>query len=212
VKDIFVVDKPQGMTSHDVVNFVRKVYNIRKVGHCGTLDPLATGVLVILVGKATRLSSQLVSDDKEYITTMKLGITTDTQDSTGKIMATSKLDGIVGDDIREAILSFKGMQEQVPPMVSAKRHKGRRLYELARKGIEVKRAPHPIEVKGIEVINIQMPYVEFKIVCSKGTYIRTLCHDIGERLRCGAHMTSLRRTRSGNFHIKDALTLEQLHR
>lgn len=207
---ILVIDKPSGMTSHDVIDFIRRRCGIKKVGHCGTLDPLATGVLVILLEKMTKLSSRLSSDEKEYITTMRLGISTDTQDVAGKIIKTANPDGITPERIKEVILSFKGKQEQVAPMVSAKRHKGDRLYKLARKGITVQRKPHPIDIKDIKILKISKPEVDFRVVCSRGTYIRTLCHDIGQRLGCGAHMTALRRIRSGRFHIKDALSLEEL--
>lgn len=207
---ILVIDKPSGMTSHDIVDFVRRRFGIRRVGHCGTLDPLATGVLVILLEKMTKLSSKFSSDDKEYIATMKLGIATDTQDAEGKIIKTASPDGITPEEIKEVILSFKGKQEQLPPMVSAKRHCGRRLYQLARRGITIKREPQRIDIEDIEILKISKPEVDFRIVSSKGTYIRTLCHDIGQRLGCGAHLTALRRIRSGRFHIKDAISLEEL--
>lgn len=207
---ILIIDKPSGMSSHDVVDFIRRRFNIRKVGHCGTLDPLATGVLVILLDKATKLSSQLSGQDKEYICKMKLGVSTDTQDASGKVVQTSNLDGINRQMIREAVLSFKGRQEQTPPMVSARHYKGKRLYKLARKGIFIKRRPRQIEIKDIEILKISAPEVDFRVVSSKGTYIRTLCHDIGQRLGCGGHMKALRRIKSGSFHIKDAVSLTSL--
>lgn len=209
---ILVIDKPSGMTSHDIVDFVRRRYRIKKVGHCGTLDPMATGVLVVLLGKATKLSSKLSGEDKEYICTVTLGVSTDTQDVTGNILRASDLDDISSDKVREVILSFKGKQEQIPPMMSAKRYNGKRLYKLARNGIAIRREPHPIDIKEIEILKISKPEADFRIVCSKGTYIRTLCHDMGERLGCGAHMAALRRIRSGRFHIKDALSLGELGR
>lgn len=204
---ILIIDKPSGMTSHDIVNFVRGRLGIKKVGHCGTLDPLATGVLVLLLDKMTKLSSKFSSDDKEYITTMRLGISTDTQDASGQTIKTARVDSLTAERIKEAVLSFKGRQQQLPPMISAKHHKGKRLYELARQGITVKREPRQIDIKDIEILRLSKAEVEFRVTCSKGTYIRTLCHDIGEKLGCGAHMKALRRIRSGAFHIKDAISL-----
>jgi tRNA pseudouridine55 synthase len=208
--NILIVDKPAGMTSHDVVDCVRRKFNIKKVGHCGTLDPMATGVLVILTGKATKLSAKLSCDDKEYICSMKLGISTDTHDSTGTITRQNTAEGISSKHINETILSFMGHQKQIPPMVSAKYHKGQRLYKLARKGIVVERDPVDIEIKCIDIISVSVDDIQLSITCSKGTYIRTLCHDIGKKLGCGAHMSSLRRIRSGEFHIKDAVELQDI--
>jgi tRNA pseudouridine55 synthase len=207
---IIIIDKPAGMTSHDVVDFVRRKLGIKKVGHCGTLDPMATGVLVILTDKATKLSAGLSSDDKEYICRLTLGISTDTHDSTGSIIKKRPIEGITEQSIKEAILSFGGKQKQTPPMVSAKYHKGERLYKLARKGIVVHRDPVDIEIKDIDIISMADDTIMLKVSCSKGTYIRTLCHDIGKKLGCGAHMSSLRRTRSGNFHINDAMPLKDI--
>lgn len=200
------------MTSHDVVDFARRRLCIRKVGHCGTLDPIATGVLVLLLGSSTKLSAKLSADDKEYLCTMRLGSSTDTQDRSGRILKRAGTSNLAEDAIREAVLSFKGIQQQMPPMVSAKHHKGKRLYELARRGVEVERRSRTIEIKEIELLEIRRPDVRFRVVCSKGTYIRTLCHDIGEGLGCGAHMEQLRRIRSGRFHIDDAVSLEDLRK
>jgi len=205
-----IIDKPEGITSHDVVNHARKVFKMRKIGHCGTLDPMATGVLVLLLGKATKLQAKLSASDKEYICTICLGIATDSHDATGKLIKETPIRGLEIEEIKKTIFSFKGKQGQIPPMVSAKYHNGKRLYKLARKGIEVERKPQDIEVKEIEIIDIKLPEVVFRVNCSKGTYIRTLCNDIGRRLGCGAHMSKLRRIRSGQFHIKDALTLDEL--
>jgi tRNA pseudouridine55 synthase len=207
---ILIIDKPAGMTSHDVVDFVRRRLCIKKVGHCGTLDPMATGVLVILLGKATKLSAVLSSDDKEYICSLTLGESTDTHDGTGKIIKRMPVEGIKYDLAKDTILSFKGRQKQTPPMVSAKHHNGKRLYALARKGIIVERKPVDIDIKDIHILSISGNVIELKIVCSKGTYIRTLCDDIGKKLGCGAHMSALRRTRSGEFCIKDAKILEDI--
>jgi tRNA pseudouridine55 synthase len=206
--DIIIIDKPKGMTSHDVIDIVRKRFKVKKAGHCGTLDPMATGVLVVMMNKATKLSAALCADDKEYICKMTLGSATDTHDVTGRIMEERGMEGIDTNIIKDIILSFKGRQKQLPPMVSAKHHKGERLYNLARKGIIVKRNPVDIEVKAIEIISISGNCIELRITCTKGTYIRTLCHDIGEKIGCGAHMSALRRIRSGRFHIKDAIKLE----
>lgn len=210
INGILLVDKPQGLTSHDVVDFVRKKFNIKKVGHCGTLDPIATGLLVILLGNATKLASSYLNDDKKYLCTMKLGEITDTQDAEGKIVTKKNFEGITKDEINKVIKSFEGDGEQIPPMVSAKHYRGVRLYTLARQGFEVKRFPKKISIYSIKVLAIDLPFVEFIMQSSKGTYIRTLCHDIGGRLGCGAHMHSLRRLASGRFKIEDAHTLEKL--
>jgi tRNA pseudouridine55 synthase len=209
-ENILIIDKPQGMTSHDVVDYVRRKRGIKKVGHCGTLDPMATGVLVILLGKATKLSAMLTSDDKEYICSLTLGESTDTHDATGKIIEKIPVEGITDDLIKGIILSFKGRQKQIPPMVSAKHHNGKRLYDLARKGIIVERKPVDIDIKDIRIMSISGNNIGLKIICSKGTYIRTLCNDIGKKLGCGAHMSALRRTRSGEFCIEDAKILEDI--
>ena len=205
--NVLIIDKPAGMTSHDVVDAVRRKLKVKRVGHCGTLDPMATGVLVLVMNKATKLSAELSADDKEYLCSISIGITTDTHDATGKLISQKGVDALDTKTIRDAILSFRGKLKQVPPMLSAKHHKGERLYNLARKGITVKRDPVDVEIKDIEVLNIKDNEAAFRLVCSKGTYVRTLCHDIGERLGCGAHMKSLRRIRSGSFHIKDAVSL-----
>jgi len=210
MSNILIVDKPSGMTSHDVVDFARKRLGIKKMGHCGTLDPMATGVLVLLLDKATKLSAKLSNDEKEYVCAMELGSSTDTQDASGRILKTSDTAGLTEDAVKGALLSFKGEQEQIPPMVSAKHHKGVRLYKLARRGIEVERQPRLIEIKEIEFITMSGQDVKFRVTCSKGTYIRTLCHDVGERLGSGAHMKQLRRIRSGDYRIADALKLEEL--
>jgi tRNA pseudouridine55 synthase len=207
---ILVVDKPPGMTSHDVVLFIRRRFGIGKVGHAGTLDPMATGVLVLLIGDATKLSSRLVSDIKEYRAEMKLGETTLTGDSDGDLAATSSVAGITGEKIKEAIGSFLGEIEQVPPMVSAVKHKGERLYKLARRGITVERKPRTVTIHEITTEKIALPLVNFRVRCSKGTYIRKLAEDIGQKLGCGAHLTSLERTASGRYDIKDAVRLERL--
>jgi len=208
--DIIIIDKPSGMTSHDVVAIARRTLKIKKIGHCGTLDPMATGVLVLVLNKATKLSASFCADDKEYVCLMKLGVVTDTQDASGEVISSNSTEAIDGSVIEDTILSFQGKQEQIPPMISAKHHNGTRLYKLARKGIVVEREPVEIEIKDIEVINIADDEAEFRVVCSKGTYIRTLCHDIGKKLGCGAHMKALRRIRSGKFCIEDAIALKDI--
>ncbi len=207
---ILVVDKPKGLTSHDVVDIVRRALKTRRVGHAGTLDPIATGVLVVMVGGATRRSSELSGEDKEYSATMKLGEATDTGDASGKVIKTSALNGIGASAVEEAVMSFKGEIEQTPPMYSAVKHKGKTLYKLARKGITVARKPRRVNIKKISVVEVRLPEVDLSVVCSKGTYVRQLCADIGERLGCGAHMTALRRTRSGDFDISQAVSVESL--
>lgn len=207
---ILVVDKPKGMTSHDVVDFIRKKFGIKKVGHAGTLDPAVTGVLIILIGKATKLSAQFVNDDKEYEATLALGIKTDSGDAEGKILFEGDYNKITEGQIKDVFESFKGRLEQVPPMVSALRFKGKRLYELARQGREVPRKPRTIHIKELKIKNIKIPYVDFSVMCSKGTYIRKLCEDIGDNLGCGGHLYYLRRLRSGEFSLKRSVTMEGL--
>lgn len=209
---ILVIDKPKGPTSHDIVLLIRRAFNIKKVGHAGTLDPMATGILVMLLGTATKLSNQLMSDEKEYEGVLKLGERTDTYDSQGKIVSKKSVPEFNKNDIEIVLNSFKGVVEQVPPMVSAIKHKGRKLYELARQGVEIKRKPRQITIHAIEIKNINLPYIGFSVQCSKGTYIRALASDIGDKLGCGAHLTELRRTRSGNFTLKDTISIEELEK
>ncbi|MBN1871567.1 MAG: tRNA pseudouridine(55) synthase TruB [Candidatus Omnitrophica bacterium] len=207
---IIILDKPKGITSHDAVNLVRCLYKTKRVGHAGTLDPLATGVLVILLGKSTKLSQHIVNSNKEYDITMKLGVSTDTGDALGKVITESPLKGMDEVLIKNTIMAFEGETKQIPPMYSAVKHKGVSLYKLARKGIAVERQPRLIYIEHIEVKKIEMPYVSFKAICSKGTYIRQLCVDIGARLGCGAHVTELRRVSSGDFHLDDAISFDEL--
>lgn len=207
---ILVIDKPKSMTSHDVVDIVRRLFNTRRVGHAGTLDPIATGVLVVLVGEATGRSRHLSGQDKEYAAVMRLGVTTDTADAFGKVIDSSDTQGIGAEEIREAIMSFKGEIEQVPPMFSAVKFKGKSLYKWARKGVTVHREPRRVIIKELSVKSADPPDVAFDVVCSKGTYIRQLCADIGLKLGCGAHMSKLKRIRSGDFHISQAIGLHRL--
>lgn len=207
---ILVVDKPKGMTSHDVVDFIRRHFNIEKAGHAGTLDPAVTGVLVILIGKATKLSPELTSGDKEYEATLTLGKKTDSGDAEGKILFESDTSKITEESIRNVFRSFEGEIEQVPPMVSALRHKGKRLYELARKGKEVPRQPRKVHIKELKIKRIEVPDIDFAVTCSKGTYIRKLCDDIGDKLGCGGYLSYLRRVRAGEFTLDKSVLMDKL--
>lgn len=201
---IIIVNKEKNMTSHDCVNIVRRALKIKRVGHTGTLDPMATGVLPICIGKATKIADYISLGDKEYIAEFKLGLTTDTYDITGEVKATSDVE-VTKDEIIEAINSFVGIIYQVPPMYSAKKVKGKKLYELAREGIEINRDPVRIEIKSIDILKINMEekLISIKVFCSKGTYIRSLINDIGEKLGTYAVMTELERTKSGMFDIEN---------
>lgn len=200
--------KPPGMTSHDVINFLRKSLKIRKIGHSGTLDPAAAGVLPVFIGKATKAIEFFEHDDKEYIAELTLGINTDTSDITGNIIKTCKVDASIC-DIKQILKRFVGDIEQIPPMYSAVHYKGKRLYELARKGVTVKREPRKVTIKSIKFLDYKNPKIMFKVCCSKGTYIRTLCEDIGNELGCGGHLSCLIRTRSGVFTIEESVSLEE---
>ncbi len=207
---ILIINKQSGMTSHDVVAGIRRILKTKKVGHTGTLDPDATGVLVACVGRATKLSSFLMATRKEYIAGMVLGVRTESQDGSGKVI--SKTEEIPAEklQVENVLKELTGEIDQIPPMVSAVRHRGKKLYELARRGQEVERQPRKVTVYSIELLNFSPPEIRFRVECSKGTYIRTLCSDIGDMLGCGAHQASLVRTRSGPFSIDDAVTLEEL--
>lgn len=214
VSGVLIVNKPAGITSHDVVRRIRKLYNTKKVGHTGTLDPIAEGVLCVLVGRAAKAAEYLVSDDKEYIAGLKLGITTDTEDITGNII--QKFEGKLPDfnDLQSVLGSFLGEIKQVPPMYSAIKVQGKKLYEYARENIEVERQPRKITIYDIKADIIDEKNGEYSLTvrCSKGTYIRTLCADIGKNLGCGGVMSSLLRTKSGTFSLKDAITLDELEK
>ena len=207
---VLILNKPEGITSHDAVNKIRRIFKTKKVGHTGTLDPMATGVLPILVGHAVKASSFLVTDTKGYTAGMRLGVETDTQDTSGKILC-EKAVSCTDEEIREAILSFQGESKQVPPMYSALKVGGKKLCDLARQGIEVEREARDIYIE--KIFNIKKTsdtLWEFSVVCSKGTYIRTLISDIGKKLGCGGAMSSLRRDMSGSFSIENASTLEEV--
>ncbi|EDK33476.1 tRNA pseudouridine(55) synthase TruB [Clostridium kluyveri] len=206
---ILNINKPEGMTSFDVVRKVRFMLKNEKVGHTGTLDPMASGVLPICVGRATKFADYMVESKKIYLAELRLGITTETYDREGSVVNTRGV-YLKKKDIIEEILSFQGEIEQVPPMYSALKVNGRRLYELARKGIEIERKKRKITIYSIDIVNIELPYVSFKVTCSKGTYIRSLCNDIGNNLNCGGTMWNLKRLSTGNFNIADSIALEYL--
>lgn len=205
---ILLVNKPAGMTSHDVVMRVRKALKTKKVGHCGTLDPDATGVLVICVNKATKAIQFLTADHKEYIATLSLGKATDTYDASGKIIKETKFNGV--NNVEKVFESFLGKQKQFPPMYSAIKVNGKKLYEYARENKEVKIKPRDIEIKELEILKIKDNEIKFRVVCSKGTYIRSLCVDIAEKLGYPGHMKTLIRTKSGNFDLKDCYSLADI--
>ena len=199
------VNKPLGITSHDVVYNLRRILGIKKIGHTGTLDPDASGVLPMCIGRATKLAEFLMASDKQYLAELTLGAFTDTQDKSGNVIESFEVN-VSKDDIISAANEFVGEIEQIPPMFSAVKHEGKRLYELAREGKSVERTPRLIKISGIEIKNIDLDKktVTMLVNCSKGTYIRTLCNDIGKRLGCGAYMSALERTKSGRFEIGDA--------
>jgi len=206
---ILNVYKPAGMTSHDVVAILRRLTRMKRIGHTGTLDPMATGVLPVCLGKATRIVEFLSSEDKSYRCVMSLGKVSDTQDIWGEVTLTN-VPLPDPEALREALLSMVGEIHQIPPMYSAVKVGGRKLYELAREGIEIEREARIRWIRSIEILSQSQDSVEFDVVCSKGTYIRTLCHDVGQKLGCGAVMTCLERTASGTFTLENAITLESL--
>lgn len=207
---VLVVDKPSGVTSHDVVEVIRRKLKTKKVGHSGTLDPVATGVLVLLVGRATKLFSKFVHFDKEYDATLRLGVVTSTGDSEGVVLRQMQIDHVTKEDIRDAFVSFVGEREQVPPMVSAIKHQGRRLYELARKGIEVDRKARRIRIYDLKITRMDLPEIDFFVKCTKGTYIRRLGEEIGEKLGVGGCISRIRRVSLGPFHLNDAVKIEDV--
>ena len=210
IEGILAVDKPKGWTSHDVCAFVRRRFRIAKVGHAGTLDPLATGVLVLLLGRATKLSQELSSCDKDYYGTFELGVETDSHDRDGRVIREAPWEGVTLEKIRSVLPLFVGEIEQTPPMVSAIRYKGVRLYQLARRGAVVPRDKRKITVHEFRIEEQSGPFVHFFSRVSKGTYLRTLVHDIGETLGCHATLNELRRIRAGDFHLEDAVTVDAL--
>jgi len=207
---VLVVDKGRGATSFDVVAIVRRRFGVRRIGHAGTLDPDATGVLPILVGEATKITPYLVDQDKEYLATVRFGLTTDTHDVSGRVLSETPVDDLVPARLEEVCRAFVGHIKQVPPMYSAVHHQGRRLYELARAGIEVERAPREVTIRSIAIEKIDGPLVTLRVVCGKGTYVRVLAADLGAALGCGGAVESLVRCRVGPFDLRDAVSWPDL--
>ncbi|MFN2508597.1 MAG: tRNA pseudouridine(55) synthase TruB [Chthoniobacterales bacterium] len=209
---VLLVDKAPGMTSHDVVALVRRRLQIKKVGHCGTLDPIATGLLLLTLGRGTKIQDLLMSEDKEYAGTLTLGVTTDTQDRAGQVLEERPVPPLTEESVRAAFEKFRGDFYQMPPMVSAIKQGGVPLYKLARQGKVVEREPRLVHVYGYTIQQIAPPEIGFSVACTKGFYVRTYVHDIGEALGCGAHLKELRRTRSGRFLVDRAVTVDELQK
>src|SRR6266700_8168939 len=207
---VLLVDKAEGMTSNDVVALARRQLRIRKVGHCGTLDPIATGLLLLSIGRGTKVQDLLMSEDKEYVGTLTLGITTSTQDREGEVIETKPVPRLSEAEIRVVFEKFRGDFYQMPPMVSAKKHGGVPLYKLARQGKVVEREPRLVHVYRYGIDRVALPEINFTVLCSKGFYVRTYVHDIGDTLGCGAHLKSLRRLKSGRFDVANAITVEEI--
>ena len=210
MQGIINLNKPQGMTSHDCVGMIRRLTGIKKVGHAGTLDPMATGVLPVCVGRATRIMQYLDDETKEYICEMKLGLTTDTQDIWGEEIAACEVSEEQVRRAPEVLKGFEGDIMQTPPMYSALKYKGRKLYEYARKGIEIEVKPRKVRVESIEILDVNNVYVKFKIVCGRGTYVRSICDEAGKLLGCGAAMSALERTMSAGMRIEEAISADDL--
>ena len=206
---VIVVNKPEGFTSHDVVAKLRGICKTRRIGHTGTLDPDAEGVLPVCIGRATKLCERLTDKQKEYRAVMRLGVVTDTQDMSGAVLSEAPVEASA-DEVSRVINSFVGEYDQIPPMYSALKVNGKKLYELARAGQVVEREARRVEILYINIEEIDLPVVTMTVGCSKGTYIRTLCHDIGQTLGCGAAMESLLRTKSGQFSLENSLKLSQV--
>ena len=207
---IVAINKPSGITSHDVVDCVRRKFSMRRIGHAGTLDPLATGVLVILVGQGTKLFDKFVGFDKGYRATLILGTKTTSADTQGEVIEEKPWADVTEQQVRDMFETFLGEGEQIPPMVSAVRVNGQRLYKLARQGIEVKREPRLIRIDKIEMLRFEPPHVEFLLECSKGTYVRKFAEDVGDKLGCGACISQIERTKVGSFSLDEAIILDEL--
>lgn len=207
---VLLVDKAEGMTSHDVVALIRRKLEMKKVGHCGTLDPIATGLLLLTLGRGTKIQDLLMSEDKEYAGTLMLGVTTSTQDRQGEVIDQRPVPELNESQIRAAFEKFRGDFYQMPPMVSAIKHGGIPLYKLARQGKVVEREPRLVHVYRYTVDQIALPEIDFSVVCSKGFYVRTYVHDIGETLGCGGHLKSLRRIKSGRFGVDRAISVAEI--
>ncbi|EOS69149.1 tRNA pseudouridine(55) synthase [Lachnospiraceae bacterium MD308] len=210
IHGVMNVHKEKGYTSHDVVAKLRRITGQKKIGHTGTLDPDATGVLPVCLGKGTKLCGLLTDEDKTYETVLLLGKVTDTQDISGRVLSEKSVDFLTAEDAETAVFSFLGEYGQMPPMYSALKVNGKKLYELARNGQTVERKIRRVNIADIKILEINLPRVRMAVTCSKGTYIRTLCHDIGEKLGCGGCMEELTRTRVGRFAIEDSRTLEEI--
>ncbi len=210
IDGVLLIDKQPDMTSHDVVAVARKRLGTKKIGHCGTLDPMATGLLILVIGRGTKMQDLLMAEEKEYEGTLRLGVTTSTQDAEGEVKETKPVPDLTPEQIEAAFAQFRGDFYQLPPMVSAIKIDGVPLYKLARKGQEVEREPRLVTVFHHQIKGIALPDVDFRVVCSKGFYVRTYCHDIGEKLGCGGHMAALRRTRSGKFTVQGQITFDEL--
>jgi tRNA pseudouridine55 synthase len=210
VSGVLVVDKPVGLTSHDVVQIIRRGTGIRRAGHTGTLDPRASGVLVVLIGPAVRLSEYVSASDKRYQATIRLGSSTDTYDAEGRVTSSASVDSITEEQFEAALSQFTGEIEQVPPPYSAVKIKGRKAYDMAREGEEVTLEPRLIHVYSLELLEWDPPEAVVDVFCSSGTYVRSLANDLGESLGCGAHLVGLRRTKSGRFTLRDAVSLRRL--
>ncbi|HSW64670.1 MAG TPA: tRNA pseudouridine(55) synthase TruB [Dissulfurispiraceae bacterium] len=207
---VVCLDKDAGISSHDAVVRTKRALKVKKAGHAGTLDPMATGVLLVCIGEATKAAGLFSDLDKEYVATLKLGEATDTYDAEGRVVEVRDAGAIAAEMVHACIPAFRGQIEQVPPMYSALKRKGEPLYQLARRGIEVHRDPRAVTVHALDVLAIDLPFVRVRVSCSKGTYIRSLCHDIGRRLGVGAHMTELSRVRIGLFLLEQCARLQEL--
>lgn len=207
---VLLIDKAPDMTSHDVVAIARRALNTKKIGHCGTLDPMATGLLMLVIGRATKIQDLLMSEDKQYEGTITLGASTSTQDRQGEVLESRPVPDFTAEQIKAACDAFTGHFDQIPPMVSAIKKDGVPLYKLARKGQTIEREARPVYVTSYEITRLALPEVDFIVNCSKGFYVRTYAHDIGERLGCGGHLSALRRTRSGKFTLDRAITVDDL--
>ena len=210
LEGVLLVDKPGDHTSHDVVARLRRKLNMKRIGHAGTLDPMATGLMILLIGKATKISQYLISLDKGYEGSIELGKVTDSQDAEGEVLETRPVPALTEADVRNAMNGFLGDQYQMPPMFSAIKIGGVPLYKNARKGVEVEREPRFIRIMSFELTRFALPRFDFKLRCTKGTYVRTVAHDLGQKLGCGAHLAALRRTSTDKFDLADAMTLDQI--
>lgn len=209
LEGVLLIDKPCGLTSHDVVDKVRRKLKMKRIGHAGTLDPMATGLLIMLVGKATKLSQYLMSLDKTYEGTIKLGESTNTYDGEGEVMTKRSVPSLTLEEVAAVVSSHLGDQYQKPPMFSAVKINGQPLYKMARQGKEVEREPRFIRISRFDVVRFDSPEVDFSLDCTKGTYVRSLANDIGEKIGCGGYLSGLRRIASDKFNLNDAITLER---